>query len=190
MTLKTLQNFYRATVSRAWAVGTGNRYVSSLPTPSSGYLVINPSNSTKREIIAYTATGSDGFGNYITVSERGIGGTTEQTHAVNEPVRLNFTAEYYADVQTEVDDLQGQIDTLVLQNAPNASDSVKGIAKLSVAAVEAGTPIVVGDNDPRMEKVENDVPDAFTNVSAGSVDAGSGVANGFRFTWTAYALTS
>jgi hypothetical protein len=172
--LKTLQNFYSATTSRAWAVGTGNRYVSTLPTPTSGYLVINPSNTTKREIVEYDGIGTDGNGNYITVTARGVGDTTNQTHTVGEPVRLNITAEYYADVQDEVDDLQGQIDTLVLQNAPNASTTTRGIVLLSTAAAEAGTAIVVATTDPKYTKIDS-VPDHFVSVSTGANDAGSGV---------------
>lgn len=103
MPLQTLQNFYKATVSTAWAAGTGNRYVSVLPTPSAGRLVVNPSDISKREIVSYTATGTDSGGNYITISARGVGGTTDQTHDVNEPVRMNLTAQHYSDIQTELD---------------------------------------------------------------------------------------
>lgn len=103
MTLLTLQNFFKTTVSTAWATGTGNRYITTLPTASTGRLVINPAHSTKREIIQYSAKGTDGGGNYITVSVRGIGGTTDQIHAVNEPVRSNITAEVITDIQTELD---------------------------------------------------------------------------------------
>jgi hypothetical protein len=169
--LKTLQNFYKATTSRAWAVGTGNRYVSILPTPTSGYLVINPSNTTKREIVEYSGIGTDGNGNYVTIITRGVGGTTNQTHSIGEPVRINFTAEYYSEVQDEVDDLQDQIDTLVLQNAPNASDTVKGIGKTSVAPADANNPIFVGDNDPRI----TNTPEDFVTTSAGAADSGKGV---------------
>lgn len=103
MPLYTLQNFFKTTVSTAWAVGTGNRYITTLPTATSGRLVINPAHSTKREIIEYSAKGTDGGGNYITVSVRGVGGTTNQTHDINEPVRSNVTAEVITDIQTELD---------------------------------------------------------------------------------------
>jgi YD repeat-containing protein len=102
MALNVLQNFYKTTISTAWAVGTGNRYVTALPTPTSGRLVINPSNDSKREIVSYSAVGTDGGGNYVTLSARGVGATTNQTHAVGEPVRMNFTAQDYADIQTEL----------------------------------------------------------------------------------------
>jgi hypothetical protein len=172
--LKTLQNFYKATTSRAWAIGTGNRYLSTLPTPSAGYLVISPSDTTKREIIAYSDTGTDSLGSYVTVTTRGVGGTTEQAHSKNEPVRMNIIAQHYSEVQDEVTDLQGQIDTLVLQNAPNASTTTRGIVLMSTAPSEAGTAIVVATTDPKYTKIDS-VPDAFVSVSTGAGDAGSGV---------------
>ena len=103
MALQVLQNFYKATVSTAWTAGTGNRYVSVLPTPTSGRLVVNPSDISKREIVSYSAIGTDGGGTYVTLSARGVGGTTDQTHDVNEAVRMNLTAQHYADIQTELD---------------------------------------------------------------------------------------
>lgn len=171
--LKTLQNFYKAVVTTGLDTGTGTCYVSVLPTPSAGYLVINPSNVTKREIVAYSGTGTDEGGSYVTLTTRGVGGTTEQAHDVNEPVRMNLTAEYYAEVQDEVDDLQGQIDTLVLQNAPNASTTTRGIVLMSTAPAEAGTSIVVSTNDPRVNRTND--PSGFVSVSTGSANAGSGV---------------
>jgi len=111
--LKTLQNFYKATVATNWATGTGNRYVTVLPVPTSGTVVINSSDVSKREIVDYSAIGTDAGGNYLTLSARGVGGTTNQTHQVGESVRMNITAEMYAAIQTElnakVDDTQ--IDT-------------------------------------------------------------------------------
>jgi hypothetical protein len=179
--LKTLQNFYKAVVTTGLDTGTGTCYVSVLPTPSAGYLVINPSNATKREIVAYSGTGTDEGGNYVTLTTRGVGGTTEQAHDVNEPVRLNVTAEYYSDIQTELNALSDEIDTLVLQNAPNASTTTRGIVLMSTAPAEAGTAIVVGTNDPRLTPPTGE-PSAFVAVSSGAVNAGSGVvlnASGF-----------
>lgn len=43
------------------------------------------------------------------------------------------------------------VDNLVNQGAATATESVAGIAKLSVAAVDSNDPIVVGDNDPRFD---------------------------------------
>jgi hypothetical protein len=51
-------------------------------------------------------------------------------------------------------------ESLANQGAANASTSVKGISKISVAAVDGNDPIVVGDNDPRVPtQGENDAFD-------------------------------
>lgn len=93
MSITIPENFYKETIAQDWPVGTGNFYVSTKPTKTSGWLVISPSSSTLREIVAYTAVGTDSTGDYVTVSERGVGGTTEQTHVIGETVRMNVLAE-------------------------------------------------------------------------------------------------
>jgi len=93
MTIHIPENFYKETIAQDWPTGTGNFYVSTKPTKTSGWLVISPSSSTLREIVAYTAVGTDGTGDYVTVSERGLGGTTEQTHVIGETIRMNILAE-------------------------------------------------------------------------------------------------
>jgi len=151
MALKELQNFYKAVIIDGIESGTGVCYVSALPTPTRGYVVINPSNVTKREIVEYDGVGTDDGGDYLTMITRGVGGTTDQAHDINEPVRMNITAEHYAEVQDEFDDFQEQIDTLVLQNAPNASASVKGIVKLNIAPDDSNEPIAFGANSISVE---------------------------------------
>lgn len=137
MALQILQNFYKATVSTAWAAGTGNRYVSVLPTPSSGRLVVNPSDISKREIVSYSATGTDAGGTYITLSARGVGGTTDQIHAVNETVRQNLTAQHYSDIQTELDlkldDTQLDTDGTLAANSDTKIPSQKAVKTYSDA---------------------------------------------------------
>lgn len=95
MSLTPIQNFYRETVAQDIPLGTGNFYVSTKPTVSTGYLTISPASSTLREIVYFTASGSDGTGDFVTISTggRGKGGTTEQTHVIGEPIRMNVTAE-------------------------------------------------------------------------------------------------
>lgn len=171
--MKTLQNFFKTTIPTAWAAGTGNRYVTTLPTPTSGWLVVSPNNASLREIVRYTATGSDGGGNYITIAERGIGGTTDQAHAVSETVRMNITAEHWADIYVDpvfTGDVtvptptngtdavtKDYADGLAIAGAPDATTSTKGITKMSVAPVSAASPIAVGDNDGRVPtQGEND----------------------------------
>lgn len=141
--IKDLQNFYETETAKAWAISTGNRYVTTLPTPTTGWLVVNPGNDSKREIVEYNGVGSDAGGNYVTVITRGVGGTTEQTHVKGEPCRLNLTAEHWSDMKTT-------INNIVAAGADDASVATKGISKLSTAPATASEPIAVGDNDPRV----------------------------------------
>ena len=146
MAISTLQNFYKETVAVDCATGATNIYVSTKPTPINGYLVISPGSESLREIIKYTGTGTDGTGDYVTIAlagDRGLGGTTDQAHIAGEAVRMNYTAEH----QQEIDDT---IEAIVAAGAPNASTTVKGIAKLSAAPADAAEPIAVGTNDTRM----------------------------------------
>lgn len=98
--MATIQNFYKATITRNWSATTGDFNVSVKPTVTSGYLVVSPNNSTLREIIKYTATGTNAYGDFITVGadSRGLGGTTAQTHTIGESVRMNITAQHWAEV--------------------------------------------------------------------------------------------
>lgn len=146
MSISTIQNFYKETITRAVTLtGATNIYVSALPTPDEGYVVISPSSSSLREIVYYTAKGTDSNGTYLTVTlaNRGLGGTTAQTHAIGEPVRMNVTAEH-------IQEISDAIDQIVASGAQNASTITKGISKLSVAPASATEPIAVGTNDPRV----------------------------------------
>lgn len=89
------ENFYKQTISQDWPTGTGNFYVTVKPTKTAGYLTISPASTTLREIVYFSATGTDGVGDYVTISTggRGLGGTTEQTHVLGEPIRMNVGAE-------------------------------------------------------------------------------------------------
>lgn len=128
-----LQNFYKSTLSLDWSTGTGTFYVTTKPTISTGWLVISPNNSTTREIIKYTSTGTDTNGDYIIVSVRGVGGTTEQTHTVGEPIRMNITAEYW-------DAMNDDIAAIVASGVSNANTTTMGGVEIATdAEVIAGT---------------------------------------------------
>ena len=62
------------------------------------------------------------------------------------------------------------VDGVAIAGAPNASDSVKGISKLSVAPVSGTNPIAVGDNDGRVPtQAENDaLVGNNTDIAVGS----------------------
>jgi len=120
-----IQNFYKAIITRNWTATTGDFNVSVKPTSSSGWLVISPNNSTLREIIKYTATGTNAYGDYVTisnVSDRGIGGTTAQTHTIGESIRMNITAEHWKE-------LNDTIDGIVAAGAPDADTTTKGLVE-------------------------------------------------------------
>jgi hypothetical protein len=128
-----LQNFYKATLSLDWSIGTGTFYVSTKPTISTGWLVVSPNNSTLREIIKYTSTGTDSNGDFIVVSVRGVGGTTEQTHVVGEPIRMNITAEYW-------DAMNDDITAIVASGVSNANTTTMGgVEEATAAEIDAGT---------------------------------------------------
>lgn len=128
-----LQNFYKSTLLLDWSVGLGTFYVVTKPTVSTGWLVISPNNSTTREIVKYTSTGTDTNGDYVVVSVRGVGGTTEQTHTVGEPIRMNITAEYWNEMNTD-------IANIVAAGVPNANTTTMGGVEIATdAEVAAGT---------------------------------------------------
>jgi len=102
MTITIPENFYKETIAQDWPIGTGNFYVSAKPTKTSGRLVISPASSTLREIVTYTAIGTDGNGDYVTISVRGVGGTTEQTHVIGEVVRNNVTSETIQEISDAI----------------------------------------------------------------------------------------
>jgi len=130
---KIIQNFYKSTLSLDWSIGTGNFYVTTKPTITDGWLVISPNNSTIREIVRYTSTGTDGNGDYVVVSIRGVGGTTEQTHTQGEPIRMNITAEYWAEMTDD-------INNIVAAGVPNANTTTMGGVEIATdAEVIAGT---------------------------------------------------
>jgi hypothetical protein len=168
MAISELQNFYKEQIAIACNAGAGNIYVSTKPVPVNGFLVISPGSESLREIIKYTGTGTDGNGDYVTVaniSDRGLGGTTAQAHEVGEPVRMNYTAEH----QKEIDDT---VEAIVAGGTPDASTTVKGRAKLSVAPAVADDPIAVGTNDPRMNATTGVTADQ-TAALAGGGDFGT-----------------
>ena len=180
MSISTIQNFYKETITRAVTLtGATNIYVSALPTPDEGYVVISPSSSSLREIVYYTAKGTDSNGTYLTVTlaNRGLGGTTAQTHAIGEPVRMNVTAEH-------IKEISDALDEIVAAGAQNASTVTKGITKLSVAPEDSDEPIAVGDNDPRMLGV---VPGLVSPYAGSTAPTGWLICDGSAVSRTTYA---
>lgn len=74
-------------------------YLNSVPTPSEGYLVIEPDSAANREIIYYTSKGA----NYVTcpsvAAGRGVGGTSAAAHSSGVAVQMNVVAEHFEALQ-------------------------------------------------------------------------------------------
>ena len=67
------------------------------------------------------------------------------------------TAHAYAGGEEEYFATKRYVDGVAIAGAPDASTTVKGITKMSVAPASATSPISVGDNDPRVPtQAEND----------------------------------
>lgn len=94
--MSILQNFYREEVSQKILAGALKLYVSAAPVPTEGWLTINPGSPTGREIVKYISVGNDASGDFVMLEERGVGGTSDQDHDIQEPVRMNITAEHWA----------------------------------------------------------------------------------------------
>jgi len=62
------------------------------------------------------------------------------------------------------------VDDTAIAGAPDASDTTKGITKLSVAAVSGVIPIAVGDNDPRMSTTDEKAALAGTSGTPSSIN--------------------
>ena len=131
--MRQVQNFYKSTITQDWTIGLGNFYVSLKPTITEGWLVVSPNNATLREVIYYNGVGTDGNGDYITITIRGVGTTDEQTHSIGEPIRMNVDENYWKY-------LTDAIDAIVVSGAPNADTVTRGIVEEATAAeIDAGT---------------------------------------------------
>ena len=103
-----IQNFYESTLTRNWTATTGDFNVSVAPTISEGIIVISPGSKTLREIVRYTAIGTNAYGSFVTVSNiahRGLGGTTAQVHSIGEKIRMNITAEHWTEMQDDINSI-------------------------------------------------------------------------------------
>lgn len=94
------QNFFSTTLASTITASDTVIYLNSLPTPSEGFLVIEPDSTTGREVIYYTSKGV----NYVTcpsvASGRGVGGTTAASHSSGATVQMNVVAEDLRGIQS------------------------------------------------------------------------------------------
>lgn len=166
---RTVQDFYKATITQDWSIGTGNFYVSVKPTVSEGWLYISPNNAAVREKIYYNGTGTDGNGDYITVTQRGVGVTDEQTHIIGEPVRMNVGEDF-------IKYMTDSIDAIVAAGTPDADTSTAGKVEIATdAEVLAGTEI--GDTGAKLVATPGQIKTQLDSLS-GSFEAGEDIKKG------------
>jgi hypothetical protein len=93
------QNFFTTTLASGITNTDTTIYLNSLPTPSEGYLVIEPDSSTNKEIIYYTSKGA----NFVTLPSvaagRGVGGTSAVSHNSGVTCQMNVVAEHFEALQ-------------------------------------------------------------------------------------------
>jgi hypothetical protein len=98
------QNFYSATLTSDITAGTLTIPLDTVPTPTSGILVIDPDSATSREVILYTSKGvsnvvcpSDGRGWDSSVATSHLSGTTVIYADIADILRKLGTGELSAD---------------------------------------------------------------------------------------------
>lgn len=114
----------------------------------------------------------------ITILRRGLKFTGDLTTEVSTN-KLSWTkGDTYVDLGTDTPQLfqwlKEYVDAAIVSGAVPATTSVLGISKLSVAPVSAFSPVVVGDNDPRiLSTVEKARTVPFKTVLAGETINGA-----------------
>lgn len=113
-----------------------------------GTITLDPLSSTDIEFASFT--GVDATDVALTGTIRGLSAKSNTSstsrmpyHPVGTPVIISFGVH-------NLEDLKDYIDDLIAGTIGNASASVAGVTKLSVAPVSPTNPIAVGDNDPRL----------------------------------------
>lgn len=128
-----------------------------------GYATIEPGNGTQEEQISFSGVTQNANGtatltgvkNVLFISPYTETSGTAKTHAGSTTLVISNTSGFYNQFPAKANDetITGQwtFDVFPITPAtPDASTTVKGMSKLSVAAASATGPIVVGTNDPRV----------------------------------------
>ena len=100
------QNFYTTKLYTDVSAADTTITLETPPTVTSGRLVLEARNVSKREVIKYTGVS----GNQVTGVLRGQGGTTAQTHLANTLVEMNLTAEDLEDAINVPNDVVTRFD--------------------------------------------------------------------------------
>lgn len=92
-------DFFSTTLSSAITASDTTIPLTAAPTPTEGFLVIEPDSSTNREIIMYTSvSGSSVICG--SVDDRGISGTTARAHSSGAIVKMNTVADMFEALQS------------------------------------------------------------------------------------------
>lgn len=89
-----VQDFFSTTLSSGCTAADTTIYLTTLPTASEGYLLLDAGTAGTQELIFYNAKGA----NYVTVpttGDRGIGGTTAAAHSSGAAVKQTINADYF-----------------------------------------------------------------------------------------------
>jgi hypothetical protein len=111
-----MQNWYTTTLSAGCGATDTTIYLNATPTPTEGYLIIDPNNpGTTAEVIHYTSIGS---GTVVLpgTGDRGLDGTTAQSHAQGTTVVMNYTTSHFTALQTGDALNTGAISTKIITN--------------------------------------------------------------------------
>lgn len=138
------QNFFSTTLASTITASDTVIYLNSLPTPSEGFLVIEPDSTTGREVIYYTSKGV----NYVTcpsvASGRGVGGTTAASHSSGSTVQMNVVAEDLRGIQSG--DSNTGMHTYFDENFQNYVLSGASVTQATglIASISSGTAYING----------------------------------------------
>lgn len=94
-----LENFFTTTLSSSLTDSGLTISLNAVPTATEGYLVIDPDNASKREVIYYTSKGASS----VTVPAsggRGADGTSAVAHDSGATVEMNMVAGYWESLQS------------------------------------------------------------------------------------------
>lgn len=148
---------------------------------SVGYLTMEPGNGTLEEQVSFTGVVQNsngtatlsGIKTVLDVSPYTETSGLAQTHAGSTTVVLSNTAGFYNQFPAKANDetITGQWTFNTFPITPSNSDAsttVKGVAKLSVAPAVAANPIAVGTNDTRVPTADpTTLFAAITSVPSG-----------------------
>lgn len=179
MTVYSAESFLRAKIEQPILKATVcpiTVRVSKLPTLTNGLLTISP-NTENEEIVEYNNPQAGTM--TIDIIKRGIKPTS--ILLTTDGVDYNNTSFQFLHSQNDL--IRWDVNHIHVNqgigNSTLATNLWVGISKLSVAAVDAGNPIVVWDNDPRLTPSDSSTTVKWvTKLSVAPVSAANPIAVG------------